>query len=188
MARDEPCDPGAEWLLQPRGARPPAQWRGAQGGGGRGAQCNPSSRAVILLRNSLARAVRAHPAALPAHLPGKSRASPRPRQPSDCAGSTESTPRAGARRRNTWRPGFPGIGRTWLSHLARPRLAPLPPHTRLRPLPSPTSVACPKTPTFAPSYPIRLSPKSPPTRSRCRHPREGRRPDVRPVAKGNQRE
>lgn len=56
------------------------------------------------------------------------------------------------------------------------------------PCPLPTSAARPKTPTFAPSYPIDPSPKSSPTCSHCRHPREGKRPDVRPVAKGNRRE
>lgn len=103
-------------------------------------------------------------------------------------GSTENTPRAGAGRRNTWRPGLPGAGRTWLSHLVRPRLAPPPPHTGLRPLPSPRVCHAPRNPNrrFLPPHPSRS--QSPPTCSHCRHPREGKGPDVRPVAKGNRRE
>lgn len=151
VPRDEPWDPGAKWPLQPRGARPPAQWRGAQGGGGRGAQCNPGSRAVILLRNSLARAARAHPQRALRTCPARTGPAPDPGSPQTVApraGSTKSTPRAGAGRRNTLRPGFPGAGHTWLSHLARPRLAPLPPHTGLRPLPSPHLCRAPQNPNL----------------------------------------
>lgn len=71
------------------------------------------------------------------------------------ARSTGSTRRAGVGRGNTWCPGPRDAGRTWLSHLARPRQAPLPPLTRVRPLPSlpPPPRASSPQPSALPPHP-----------------------------------
>lgn len=143
--------PGSQ-VAPPAPRRSPARAvAGSAGGRGKGAQCNPGSRAVILLRNSLARVAREHPQRALRTCPARAGPAPDPGSPPTVApraGSTKSTPRAGAGRRNTWRPGFPGAGRTWLSHLARPRLAPLPLPTGLRPLPSPHLCRAPQNPNL----------------------------------------
>lgn len=93
------------------------------------------------------------------------------------ARSTGSTRRAGAGRGNTWCPGPRDAGRTWLSHLARPRQAPLPPLTRVRPLPclpppprasSPQPSALPPHPSwFHSAHLLPLSSPPGPERAGC---------------------
>lgn len=78
------------------------------------------------------------------------------------ARSTGSTRRAGVGRGNTWCPGPRDAGRTWLSHLARPRQAPLPPLTRVRPAPSPASAARLQSPIISPPTPPILVSLCPP--------------------------
>lgn len=70
---------------------------------------------------------------------------------------------------------------------APPPNTPSPSHQASPPCPPPASAARARlqTPTMAPSH-IHPGP-TPPTCSHCRHPREGRGPDVRPVARGNPR-
>lgn len=187
-------DPGA-WVPSPNSPSVPSTHARVVSGSaeerGMGAQRRPGSRAVILLRNSLVRASRTHLAALPAHLPRKRRANCGPKQAPE--GGTQCRERGehaeGIAGEHTWRPRPRGAGRTWLSHLARPRLPSRPLLTRLHPLPSLlTSAVCPQISIFAPSHPIHLGGISPTTTTTCfhsRHPREGREPDVRPVAKRN---
>lgn len=86
----------------------------------------------------------------------------------------------------------PGSPRCWphvaVTPGAPPPRTPSPLEPRAPPaLPPGFPAASRQTPTFVPSHPIHHGP-TPPTCSHCRHPREGRGPDVRPVAKGNQGE
>lgn len=162
--------PGTQRSFQPRGARPPARAvaGSAEGAGAAGRSATPApARLSYCATASPAppgrtpqRAQRTCPVrAGPAGDPG----SPPTAAPSaESTGSTENTPRAGAERRNTWRRGLRGAGRTWLSHLVRPRLAPPPPHTRLRPLPSARLCRAPRNPNHRslPPHPSRS--QSPP--------------------------